>query len=204
MKRLLILTIGLLVVIGVSQNAYAYVNVGFELGDFTGWTATIPSGALADVVTGWSGYSAVEGNYFAWLKTDGPGSYTTLTRSFYMPAGLLVEGWAAFKTDDYVGYNDNASVRIFFDSSSVPAATPWYRDVAAVGNYGSTSWEYWSWTVPTTGNYTVELRVANSVDSGYDSYALFDANEVIPEPATMSLLSMSLLGLIGFRKKFRR
>ena len=52
------------------------------------------------------------GSYFALLKTDGSGSYTTLSQSFYASAGDKICGWAFFKAEDYMPYNDSCAVYI--------------------------------------------------------------------------------------------
>lgn len=207
MKKLLVLCAALLMA-AVSQNSYALINSGFETGDFSGWTSYVPSGAGAWVVPSHTGdqgtsYLPPEDSYFALLKTDGPGSYTTLSQTFSILSGYGIDGYAAFDARDYKPYNDNAWVKIYDASGTSLLATPWYADVNGLGNYADGPWTFWQWLAPADGTYMVKYGVANVGDSGYDSYALFDAKDsgVIPEPATMSLLGFSLLGLWGMRRK---
>jgi len=160
----------------------ALTNGRFEMGDFTGWSLTIPSGASAQVVTSHTGdqgtaYDPVEGDYFALLKTDGPGSLTKASQQFEIGGGVKLQGWAAFDARDYLPFNDYAQVRIL-DSDGNVVATPWYCDVATVGDYGDGPWTQWEWTASTGGTYTLELSITNAYDSEYDSYALFDANVI--------------------------
>jgi len=184
---LLLFLVGSLFAIGVTPaNATASLeNEGFETGDFTGWTPYVPVGGEASVVAEHTDklgieYNPVKGNYFALLKTDGPGSYTSLTQTFHISAGQKIDGWAAFDTiEKNPLWNDDAMVRIL-DSSSVEVARPWYSSVSIIHDGGDGNWTYWNWTATTSGTYTLEYRVANAVDSAVDSYALFDA-ELTPK-----------------------
>ncbi|MCK4303006.1 MAG: PEP-CTERM sorting domain-containing protein [Candidatus Eisenbacteria sp.] len=182
------------------------VNGGFEIGDFTGWTVNVPHGASAGVVanhTGWGGtfYTPVEGSWFALLKTDGPATYTTARQSLSLPAGGWFSGHAAFDWRDYDPYNDVAYVKIY-DGSMALVATPWSESGVGHPDYWDGPWTPWSWTATAPDTYTLELGVANIGDSVLDSYGLFDANVgVIPEPTTMLLLGLGLVGLSGLGRK---
>ncbi|MBA7551553.1 hypothetical protein ES705_44097 [subsurface metagenome] len=173
-------------------------NWGFETGDLTGWTVYVPPGGSAQVVTSHAGsstiYNPVEGNYFAELKTNGPGTYTTLTQDFYIAAGVTIQGWAAFDARDYLPFNDNAAVRIR-DSSNNVVATPWYSDVSIDGDYGDGPWTYWEWTAPVSDTYTLELRISNAQDSIEDSYALFDG--IIAPAPVPTLTPIGIIAMVG-------
>jgi hypothetical protein len=141
----------------------------------------------------------VEGDYFALLKTDGPTNYNTLSQNFSISGGNYIEGWAAFDAHDWGVWDDMAEVVILSGTSVI--ATPWQASVSSLGDYADGPWTYWSWNAPASGNYTVSCRVINSQDGSGDSYALFDAHQVIPEPATMLLFGLGTLGFGVFRKR---
>jgi hypothetical protein len=196
-----VIAVVLLSQLGISAAYAAFINGGFEAGDTSGWVLSIPPGGTANAVISHAGnsstYSPVEGPYFLELKTDGPGSYTTASQTLSMAAGDVVDGWAAFDYQDYSPYNDNAFVQIL--SGITVIATPWSQQGNDHPDYWDGPWEAWSWTATANGVYTLQLGVANSMDSIVDSYALFDANVYtpIPEPSTMILLGAGILGLIG-------
>lgn len=203
MKKFLVLG-AVLLMAAVSQNSYALINSGFETGDLSGWTSSGVASVVTSHISGQgTTYSPQDGSYFALLQTGaGQGVYTTLSQNFSILQNWGIDGWAAFDAGDYLPYNDNAWVKIL-NASGAELATPWSDSVSNVGNYGDGAWTYWNWIAPADGTYTVKYGVANVGDNILDSYAMFDSKAagIVPEPATMSLLGLSLLGLFGIRRK---
>ena len=172
----------------ISAAHAAIENPGFEKGDLTGWTvekyysgsATVVSQYLADdeddlgpdVITP---YGPMEGLYFALLRADGVEKWTTVKQSFGVVMGDILSGWAAFDYQDYDPYIDKAQVRIL-DGSGTEIAIPW--NLSGPAAFWDGPWTKWSWTSTVTGPITLEYRVADWVDSTYDSYALFDDTTV--------------------------
>ncbi len=87
-----------------------------------------------------------------------------------MDAGDIVSGWAAFDARDYSPFDDDAVV-VMVNSGT---ETIWQKSVADVGDYGETDWQYWEWTAPADGFYTLQLGCRNILDDGFNSVGLFD------------------------------
>ena len=159
--------------LGTSSGAQAdhFVNGSFETGNLSGWTSYIPSGGYIQLIPSGAGKSAVDGSKFALLKTNGPGSYTSVWQTFTAKAGDRISGWAFFNAGDYIPYNDNSQVYIRSGNVSGPlVATVFSANVYTVGSYGQTPWTHWEYEFTAPGTYTVQGRIANASDSGYDSY----------------------------------
>jgi hypothetical protein len=151
-------------------------NGSFE-NDFSGWTQNVPPGATADTVMRYEDYYPVDGCFFALLKTDGPGAFNSVEQNFYANAGDTISGWAFFRTNDYLPFNDKCDVRIL--SGSAVLSTPFSASVSTVGNYGKTPWTNWKYTFTAAGLYTVKAEITNGIDSAVDSFMGLDAIQLI-------------------------
>jgi len=170
-------------------------------------------------------YDPIGGTNFAELKTDfdedDAWHFVALSQTVHLEAGLGLAGYAAFDTWDFYNddpnqfANDEAWVRIYNASVSFDPndanfylkeaylAQPWFMDVETLGDFEDSPWTHWSWTTAMEGDFTVVLGVGDVGVVGIESYALFDSVHVVPEPATMMLLGVGMIGLAGFgRKKF--
>jgi len=195
---------------------FAVVNQGFESGDFTDWT---DNGGPKSVVTSYTEpdgigqvYAPANGSYFAVLTSgliDDQSNpiYSTLSQTFALAEDEIVSGSAAFDAGDIYlpdfGLNDDAYVKI---QGAFGTTTLWSKDIAAVGDYGNSMWELWSFQAPSAGLYTLTYGVRNAGDNAVDSTALFDAPEFtqvsVPDNgSTLFLLGSSLIVLFGLNRR---
>lgn len=204
MNRVKTLVVGVALAFGAGAAQADLINVGFETGDFTGWTAVVPVGGIAQVqsTAGAGGITPLFGTYMAHLKTDGPGSYTTLSQSIFMGGGAMVSGnvnWydAELASSQPAFYNDNVAVQIY-NSANALVSTAFYDQ-----HSGNTTivngWAPWSYTASAADTYKVVYKITNIGDSIVDSHAYFDGVKV-PEPGTLALLGLGLAGL-GFLRR---
>ena len=170
----------------VKADPGSIVNPSFETGDLSGWIVSLPLGGEAVAVTSYTTvppvspmvYTAFSGSYFARIKTNGPGSYSTVSQTFSAAAGDKISGWAWFVANDYMPFDDNAHVHIKLGATVL--ATVFSASVSSIGDYGQTPWTYWEYTFTASGTYTVEAHLANVRDSAVDSQMGLDAVFVIP------------------------
>lgn len=169
------------------------VNGSFELGNLSGWTSAIPAGGTIDILPGGAPGG---GGFFARLKTDGPGSYTTLSQTVSASQGDLIKGSSRFNdAEGSCFYNDSTQVHI--KSGATIIATPFATDSCAPG-FGTGPWVEWSFIVPADGVYTVEARIANAVDSIVDSTVDLDNVRVVKALRNGSFEDGNLGGWLSF------
>jgi len=152
-----------------ASAAVALVNAGFETGTTAGW------GGDGSATTNYKGYVAQSGNYFGVVRSPGcPGQ--RLAQTFTATAGDTLSGWAFFKTSDYLPYDDNGDVKIVVTSTGSQSVL-FSSSVSQVGSYGGTPWKSFSYTIPSTGSYSLQVRVDNARDCGVESAVGLDLAE---------------------------
>jgi hypothetical protein len=171
-------------------------NPSFETGDTTGWVETIPAGGTIEIVNNcdapcsgfdsFDPYEPVDGDFFALLKTDGPGSFTTLSQTLVAQAGVEISGWAFFYNAETIcaiepflcaSVCDETQINIYVDDVLTEEVF-----AASSCTTSSTDWTQWTFTVPGASceevEITIEARITNIGDSVVDSLMGVDALEL--------------------------
>jgi hypothetical protein len=175
-------------------------NLGFESGDFSGWTTTGSDWYL------WNGrlYSfppidPYSGDYFAFVEVALDADiYATISRSIWLRAGETLHGAWQFSNQDVALYNDEG----YF---SINGATLFTSSGSVVGDYGKTGWLPFDFKAPVTGDYLIEAGVRNRYDIFGPSSVLLDIAGItsVPETATWAML-IAGFGMIGFGARRKR
>ncbi len=235
MKSLSVLALGtacsisLSVVAAVQPASAQIVNGGFETGNFTGWATT----GNASIQTSAFGSGPTEGTFEALLSTGGftvpdfsleaflglaPGSLDNLgngdatsgsaiKQTFLAEAGdILTFDWN-FLTDEGTPsfFNDFSFVSLSVlselgDTTSIfmNSLTPFNQE---------TGFQTFSFTIPTTGTYTLGLGATDVADTIVDSGLLVDNVKLtsVPEPtSTLGVLAFGAFGASSLLKRKRQ
>ena len=194
------------VVLGGVAAANELLNPGFESGDLSGWESSVSETGFAAAVTVDYGLEAptelvlpVEGDHFAVLESGDGFVPTRIWRTFTVPAGAAITGWARFLTREFYPYDDFGEVVIREGSVNGPVVTTlFWEGVSTVGDWGATDWTFFAHVFEQAGTYVLEASVTNEYDAWQDSWLCLDdvavtglvatpSNAPLPAPTGLSV-----------------
>jgi len=216
MTRLILVCVVTGLMFATASSQANLTNGNFETGDLTGWTAVLPVGGSASVVTGYSepnpsatgttSWTPADGSYFAMLKADGPGSMSKLYQSFYAPSGTSLRFDYFWDSADYKPYNDATTGKLLLGvGTGGPAVSTLFShsvNTDPSARWG-TPWIPVDYQFTAGGMFTLLIEISNGGDGINDSYVGIDNAQLsIPAPGAVILGGIGM-GLVGWMRRRR-
>jgi len=180
------------------------LNPGFETGDTTGWSVLGASGSSAyvNVLSPNNGPSA-PGIYDAYMYNVIPAANLALQQSTAL--GSAIPGLVNYSFDLKVDSSLNGGVVFIhlWDINSTGGVID--QGPGLKGPYFNTGWTTisGSWTAPANVNH-FEIEIDCTTGAGAGSTEAIEVDNIsltqVPEPATLSLAALGLLGVWTFRR----
>jgi len=203
-------------------NVAATPSTSVTTYDSTLWTISAAGTTMAQLNSNGADVGTIEstlglaaGTLQALNTNPNGGSLTNgsaLYRSFTANAGDSISFAWDYVARDYVPYNDPAYAILIGPNVSVTVLASIHGLGQAVGTSGHSGWQTFSETFTVGGTYTLAFVTTNDKDQILDSALFIDASAGscdpqcpppvdIPEPGSMALLGLGLLGLAAAKKR---
>lgn len=207
MNRSIILA---LAVVATTTGAFAFVNPGFETGDFSGWTVTPTANgrtAIQDVIDydidGGGPLGVSKGGRFAVGQvtfTSGIQEGIDLTQSLNLVSGetyTISFNWSAYRETTTGGNSQGGVFSVNVNGTLL--------GTQAAGSTGSTTPKYGfittNYTATFTGAHNIGARITRPFTVPADLYQVVDNFAIVPEPGTMIALGAGLAAIAARRRR---
>ena len=162
-----------------AATAASVSNMDFESGNLAPWGGT--GSVVNDAAT------AYQGDWYGQLVGS-----QSLFQTVSLVAGQKYDFMWRFIAGDYLPHNDASFV-------ITDAGYNLLANVATVGDYGDSGWQYYSWVPNANYNGPLVFGVSNILNNGLNSKLLLDA--AVPLPGAALLFGSALLGAGVLRRR---
>ena len=180
-------TWAIVALVASTANANLLTNGSFETGDFSGWTMSANFNNTKVVPTTIA-FGAQDGNFYVLFGSTGADS--TLSQTFAdTPGGTLqVSGWLVGDGSSPSDWNMSINGVTFVSVNPVP----------------NQPYTEFTFTAPATGldTFVVGFR-DDPAFGGTDNFVITEIPSTVPQPATLTLLGVALVG-IGLASRRRK
>jgi hypothetical protein len=157
-------------------------------------------------ITGWelSGNVLINGSTVSVGGGCGANVNCYISQTFIANAGDTLSGNVQWFGGDYMPFNDYGSL-LLIDHTNRTTSTIFYGDVNTYGNFGQSPLTNWNVLLSNSDSYRLELTSANYLDNTFSSTIkmsnLLYTSAALPEPASIAILAIGLIGFAASRRK---